>query len=32
MNTKTAKRIAKERHEYVRAFMRQFLAEWDGKR
>ena len=32
MNTKTGKRIAKGRHEYVRAYMKEFLAEWNGKK
>lgn len=32
MNTKTAKKIAKERHEFVKKYMKQFLLEWDGKR
>ncbi len=31
MNTKAAKRIAKARHEHVKEYMRQFLAEWQGK-
>ena len=32
MNTATAKEIAKERDEYMRAFVDEFLAEWDGNR
>lgn len=32
MNTKTAKKIAQERHAYMKAYVRQFLLEWDGKR
>lgn len=31
MNTKTAKKIAGKRHEYVKNYMKQFLAEWNGK-
>ena len=32
MNTKSAKRITKERHMYMKDYMRQFLAQWHGKR
>ncbi len=32
MNTKTAKKIAQKRHEYVKKYTEQFLAEWYGKR
>ncbi|MFK2819177.1 HD domain-containing protein [Flavobacteriaceae sp. LMIT009] len=32
MNTKTGKRIAKERHKYMEEFLDQFYAEWDGNR
>jgi len=32
MNTRTARRIAIGRHRYMRAFVTQFLSEWDGKR
>lgn len=32
MNTKTGKRIAKQRHQYMEQFLDQFYAEWDGKR
>ena len=32
MNTPTAKEIAEEREEYMKSFLAQFLAEWDGKR
>ncbi len=32
MNTKTAKKIAKERAKFVKIFMDQFLAEWEGKK
>ncbi|WP_225035852.1 HD domain-containing protein [Winogradskyella sp. SM1960] len=30
MNTKTGKRIALERHNYMEGFLKQFYAEWDG--
>ena len=30
MNTDTAKRIAHQRDEYMRSFVDEFLAEWDG--
>ena len=32
MNTDTAKLIAKERDEYMKAFIAEFLNEWEGKR
>lgn len=32
MNTDTAKQIAKERDEYMKAFIAEFLNEWEGKR
>ena len=32
MNTKTAKKIAQERHVYTKEFKKQFLLEWDGKK
>lgn len=32
MNTKTGQRIATERHLYMEGFLKQFYAEWDGKR
>lgn len=32
MNTKTGKRIALERHNVMVAFLKQFYAEWDGKK
>lgn len=32
MNTKTAKRIAQERHVYMKDYVQQFLLEWSGKR
>ena len=30
MNTKTGKRIALERHNYMKGFLNQFYAEWEG--
>lgn len=32
MNTKTAKRIAGKRNEYMEKYMQQFLAEWSGQK
>jgi len=32
MNTKTGKRIAKQRHQFMEEYLDQFYAEWDGKR
>lgn len=32
MNTKTAKEIAEERVKFVKIFIDQFLAEWEGKK
>lgn len=32
MNTKTAKKIAQRRHQYIKDYMKQFLLEWEGKR
>lgn len=32
MNTEPAKRLAEERHEYMRLFLSQFHAEWNGER
>ena len=32
MNTDTAKLIARERDEYMRGFLAEFLDEWEGKR
>lgn len=32
MNTDTAKAIAREREEYMRGFLAEFLDEWEGKR
>ena len=32
MNTKTGKRLALKRHEYMEAFLKQFYREWDGEK
>lgn len=32
MNTKTAKKIAQERHRFMEQFLKQFYAEWNGER
>lgn len=32
MNTKTAKNIAIHRHEFMKLYLKEFLAEWNGKR
>ena len=32
MNTATAKEIAKRREDYMRAYLSEFLDEWDGRR
>jgi len=32
MNTDTAKQIAKERDEYMKAFIAEFMDEWEGRR
>ena len=32
MNTDTAKQIAKERDEYMKAFIAEFLDEWEGRK
>lgn len=32
MNTKTGKKIARERHEYMQDFLAQFYAEWNGEK
>ncbi len=32
MNTKTGKRIAKERHQFMELYLKQFYAEWDGEK
>jgi uncharacterized protein len=31
MNTKTGKRIAQQRHDFMKIFLDQFYAEWNGK-
>jgi uncharacterized protein len=31
MNTKTGQQIATERHDFMKTFLKQFYAEWDGK-
>lgn len=31
MNTESARRIARERHQFMEHFLRQFFAEWDGQ-
>ncbi|MBT8245802.1 MAG: HD domain-containing protein [Winogradskyella sp.] len=31
MNTKTGKQIAANRHQYMKGFLEQFYAEWNGK-
>ncbi|MFC1625255.1 HD domain-containing protein [Patescibacteria group bacterium] len=32
MNTKTGKKIAKHRHEFMQQFLQEFFAEWEGKK
>ena len=32
MNTDTAKQIAESRHQYMEDFLKEFYAEWDGKK
>jgi uncharacterized protein len=32
MNTKSGKRIALDRHKYMEGFLKQFFAEWEGKK
>lgn len=32
MNTKTAKKIAENRHEFMEKYLDEFFAEWDGKK
>ncbi|RAJ17990.1 HD domain-containing protein [Olleya aquimaris] len=32
MNTKTGKKIAEKRHDYMVAFLKQFYAEWEGEK
>ncbi len=31
MNTKTGRRIAEKRHEFMEQYLKQFYAEWEGK-
>jgi len=31
MNTKTGRRIAEQRHQFMKKYLDQFYAEWDGK-
>lgn len=32
MNTKTAKKIADDRNDFMKVYLKQFLAEWNGKK
>lgn len=32
MNTKTGKKLAEKRHEYMKVFLDEFYAEWNGKK
>lgn len=32
MNTETAKKIAKHRHQYMEDFLKEFYDEWDGRK
>ena len=32
MNTKTGRKIAEERHNYMVDFLKQFYAEWHGEK
>ena len=32
MNTETGKKIAQERHHFMKVFLEQFLAEWNGEK
>lgn len=32
MNTKTAKKLAQERHQFMEAFLNEFYAEWNGEK
>jgi len=32
MHTNTAKQLARQRHQYIEAFLEQFYAEWQGQR
>ncbi len=31
MNTKTGKKLAKERHEFIKEYLKRFFKEWSGK-
>ena len=31
MNTKTGKKIAQQRHDFMETFLEQFYNEWNGK-
>ena len=31
MNTKTGKKIAQERHQFMEQFLEQFYSEWNGE-
>ena len=31
MHTKTAKKLAEQRHKFMESYLKQFYAEWDGK-
>ena len=31
MNTKTAKKLAKARHQFMETYLERFFAEWEGK-
>lgn len=32
MNTKTAKKMAIQRHKFMETFLQEFFDEWNGKR
>ena len=32
MNTKTGKAMAKKRHAFLMAYLKEFHAEWDGRK
>ena len=32
MNTKTGKRLAKERHKFMLLYLEQFYSEWEGEK
>jgi uncharacterized protein len=32
MNTETGRKIAEERHVFMETFLKQFYAEWEGKK